>query len=980
MEQKEQDQPIGLPPAQFSEAFPFHFVLDRSMRMRQVGRSLKKIAPLAGVGAAFGDVFSITGETRSATFEGIAGEPNRLMVIDTLDGRVRLRGQFTVLDGDRVVFLGSPWFTSIDEVSALGLQMADFAVQDPILDFLQAVQHTHMTLSDVRQLAERLKQQNSAITEAQAKLREQQSETRKLAMIAARTDNAVILADPAGRVQWVNDGFVRLTGYTLEEVAGRTPGSILQGPGTDPETVATIRRHLTEGVGFTAELLNYSKSGREYWVHFEAQPITEDGTLTGYMAIESDVTELKKRQERSDRLAQLNEISREVISSFLQQDDLSSSIEMILERVGRFLNVSRSYLFRYRQKGEVLFNTHEWCRPGVGRQKERLQNLSGSVFPWWTEALKSNGIIWVDDVVGSSLPREVRGLLDPQDVKAILVLPVFIGDELQGFIGFDETRGPRVWLDEEVVILQTMVESLSRSIERRVASRQQQATAGKLEAALKQAEQANQYKSEFLANMSHEIRTPMTAIVGYSEMMIRPNQNNSDYQEWAKQIHRNSEHLLSVLNDILDLSKIEAGKLDLAKHTCDPVSIIEQVHALMTPIAAEKVLTFTTFYEGPQPRAIDTDAVRLRQILLNLVANAIKFTGAGMVRIRSKIVPAGGEGSARLSISVEDTGIGIPPDMCEAIFSPFVQVQEGSTRKFGGTGLGLDICQRLAKLLGGTLVVRSEVGKGSVFTLELPISDYSSARVEELVEFKSTVPESKRVQAPSLEGRQVLIVDDNPDNRRIIEFLLRDTGAMVLVGVNGQEALDQYESAAAGGIPIDLILMDMHMPVLDGYKATAELRRRGATVPIIALTAAAMSRDEQICLQAGCSGFVAKPVVPGELYRVIKALVPVEDRGPVVSESLKSDPAFLELVVMYQRNLPQIRSQLQEAVRAGDLVAVKSVVHRLAGTGSNFGFPRITMTARASEAHLGGSRESVSAALVPLLTAIDEAIRRSFSK
>ena len=980
----------ALPPVLLTEAFPFHFVIGETLKLEEVGRSLAKIVPEARRGVAFGALFRLGAYEPDATFATLTADPNRLVVLDTVDERVRLRGQFVRLDGRSAVFLGSPWMTSIDQVSALGLQMSDFAVHDPILDFLQAVQHTHMTLSDVRQLADQLTRQNSALRETQTMLRAQQAETRKLAMVAARSDNAVILTDARGCVQWVNAGFTRLTGYELQEVLGKTPGSMLQGPRTDAETVGRIRRDLASGRGFTAELVNYAKSGREYWVHFEVQPISEDGVLTGYMAIESDTTELRERQDRADRLAKLNEISREVISSFLKQDDLSNSIHLILERVGRFLNVSRSYLFRYRERGDVLFNTHEWCAPEVVPQRDQLQNLPSSMFPWWTEELRTEGIIMANDVERSALPAEVKEILDPQEIKAILVLPIFIGDRLEGFIGFDETRGPRAWLDEEVVILRTMVESLSRSIERRVASRKLQATAEQLEAALERAERASNYKSEFLANMSHEIRTPMTAIVGYSEMLVRPKQSESDHREWAKQIHRSSEHLLSILNDILDLSKIEAGKLELSTQSCQPFSVIEQVRGLMQPTAQEKLLAIRTVYDGPQPKSIQTDAVRLRQIILNLVSNAIKFTDRGSVTIRSRVVESAA--GARFSIRVEDTGIGIPADKVEVIFSPFVQLNVGNTRKYGGTGLGLDICARLARLLGGTLTVESTVGVGSVFALELPLAAGDAVECVAVEELHQVAPTVRQVPPPALGGRSVLIVDDNPDNRRIIDFLLRDTGATTLLAVNGFEALRQIERAADAGNVIDLILMDMHMPVMDGYEAATELKRRGVGIPVVALTAAAMAGDEKRCLAAGCDAFVPKPVVPGELYRTISSLLSGPATGAKAQGAAKAqeaakvpqafnDPAFNELVKKYLRNLRVMSVQLEDAARAGDVVTARSLVHRLAGTGTNFGFPAITSAARQCEAQLAEAGVTeLRAVLAPVFASVEEAVRSEGSK
>ena len=378
------------------------------------------------------------------------------------------------------------------------------------------------------------------------------------------------------------------------------------------------------------------------------------------------------------------------------------------------------------------------------------------------------------------------------------------------------------------------------------------------------AEAASRTKSDFLANMSHEIRTPMTAILGYADLIIGEDGNPAPASlqtDAVRTIRHNGEHLLTVINDILDLSKIEAGKMGVESLPCSPLRIVSEVRELMALRAAASKLVVALEVAYPVPAQITTDPLRLRQILVNLVGNAIKFTPAppespGRITIAVEAAAAS-DGTPRLRFRVTDTGVGLSDALRERLFTPFSQHDASTTRKFGGTGLGLAISHQLAQMLGGSLdAPRPDPGapRGAVFELLLPIS--TDARM-----LDSPEPEqSAAVPAPAakvrLQGR-ILLAEDGPDNQRLLQHVLRTAGATVHLAINGTDAV----AAARGATePFDLVLMDMQMPEMDGYEATVALRAAGIRAPIVALTAHAMAGDRERCLAAGCNDYLTKPI------------------------------------------------------------------------------------------------------------------------
>ncbi len=399
---------------------------------------------------------------------------------------------------------------------------------------------------------------------------------------------------------------------------------------------------------------------------------------------------------------------------------------------------------------------------------------------------------------------------------------------------------------------------------------------------------ANRAKSEFLTNISHELRTPLTAILGFTDVLLDDSENltSSGRIKKLQTIRRNGQHLVELINDILDLSKIESGKMTVEQLPVSPARILYDVVGLLQERAEAKNLALSAVLEGPFPATICTDPTRLRQILINLVGNAIKFTQAGSVTITARIVTSDSV-SSKLQVDVADTGIGMTNEQLARLFEPFTQADASCSRTYGGTGLGLAISRRLARMLGGDISVTSAAGLGSLFQVEIagggaigsavnageavaPAAEIDTAEESKCLKtLDGAAAEAQPVPVRQLAGLRILLAEDGADNRLLVGFVLRKAGAEVQFAENGRIAVDCAQAAIREGTPFDIILMDMQMPVLDGYSATRELRAAKYSLPVIALTAHAMSEDRQKCLDAGCDEYATKPINRSQLLALI---------------------------------------------------------------------------------------------------------------
>ena len=522
--------------------------------------------------------------------------------------------------------------------------------------------------------------------------------------------------------------------------------------------------------------------------------------------------------------------------------------------------------------------------------------------------------------------------------------------------------GPAAFDDEELRLFGELAADLAFALQAIEDEQERKQAEESLVHAKIAAEAANRAKSEFLANMSHEIRTPMTAILGFSDLLASPNASDEDQRQFLAGIQRNGKALLELISDILDLSRIEADRLTLEKVDCPLLKIVDDVLSVVQVRAEEKGLRLDVDYAFPLPETIHTDPLRVRQILVNLVGNAVKFTERGAVRMTLRCLP-GTDLSARMQFAISDTGIGIPADRIEDLFQPFMQVDASTTRRYGGTGLGLSISRRLAKALGGDVEVVSRSGEGSTFTLTIdagPAEGPAAAAVARGSLQRLETPSSREPEGP-IHGR-VLLAEDVPDVCVVLRHVLQKMNLEVEIAEDGCAACEMAAKSQADGKPFDLILMDIQMPKMNGYEAARWLRRHGWNNPIVALTAHALVGDREKCLEAGCDDYIAKPISAKGLRDVLarwlgqaavtarapKGAPETVDQSAGLLQSGILDPGRVAMLIdAFRRDLSPRAEQIDKAFQDHNRTLLLELAHQLKGTAGIYGFDNISRTAGA---------------------------------
>lgn len=982
-------QAPGIFSGDFVRVFPFYFSWDRELHLTGWGPSLGKICHDLKVGEAVSTAFELI--RPEGELEDFSAEEAKaiLYLFKHRKTETLFRGQ--VIGGQEngeLLMLCSPWLQNLKELENLELTIADFPIHDPSLDMIQLLQTQQSANQELKLQADKLSRQRSI-------LRASEMEARKLALVASRTESAVIVANCKGEIEWVNDSFSRLTGWANEEAVGKKPDCFLGSHDAELESVPSMQWELEAGRSVVGEIWAYHKAGHALWVSIEIQPVRgPEGEISNYLAIASDTT--RRRLDELRRNLQLD-ISQALNKNLDETKTITEVLKAVVGRMGWSIGLTWEVSDSSSGDMSVISSYGQHDEPEIEKLAERLLGEDVKFSPSAAEVLTDNGSFWLEKhepLADAEWIREARQL----GLEHSLAFPVDIGGEVNYIFEFFWRGGGLA--DSLNGVINHLVSDFGDHVRPFFARKKIENDVLK---AKEKAEEANRIKTEFFATISHEIRTPVSGIIGMASMLLDREDNRAKL-EMTGSILSSGEALRSIIDDILVFSKIEASGLEIEHKAFSLDRVIDGVVDLVYQTAREKGLEMTVTIGADIPESIVGDAGRFRQILLNLLGNAIKFTDEGEVNLSVYRGEGADDEDWMLEIAIEDTGVGIGEDDQRGLFLPFSQVDSSTTRQHGGVGLGLAISQRLAELMGGRISLRSLVGQGSTFYLRVPVGIKESRNYDgffnEFKEFRilyaDEIENSRRVagtllgdlnDAPvivaseeeildqlskgragwdcllissSLFSAQIRkrledmdgvkerpavillggLTDPDPSNgtgdvfdsfifrplRRthLRSALKRETGGRQFSGkkvgglvesyggsisalvveddeVNAQVAImyleklgvvrDHVDNGAAAIEAFqtgsyDCILLDCHMPVMDGYEVARQIRRieseaswSDPPVRIIAMTANVASGERERCLAAGMDEYIAKPIRIAELSEVLVSIDDSERGG-----------------------------------------------------------------------------------------------------
>ena len=668
----------------------------------------------------------------------------------------------------------------------------------------------------------------------------------KLSAAVEQSSAIIAITDIEGNLEYVNKKFCEVTGYSFEEAIGKNP-RILKSGDKSVEFYKDLWDTVKSGKTWEGEFLNKKKDGTLYYENASISPLKDDdGKIIRFVAIKEDVTEKKKIETENKinegRFATLLEISNIVDYS------INEILDNALEKIVNITNSEIGYIYKYSTESKEL-SLYNWSMFVINNCKsinpQTIYHIDKTGL--WGNAIRQSKPIIVNNNTDNSINNGY-----PEDYSVLrnfMTIPVVYGNNIVAVAGV--ANKPEGYTSSDVYIFTLLMQIVWRKVV-------QKNFEDEIIAEKEKAEQSDHLKSAFLANMSHEIRTPLNAIMGFSELLLNPNLVEDKRGKYANIIKDRGNDLLNLINDILDISKIESGLLDVKESHMDINQImieIIQSFRLNNKIDKQQIIMSWDNDLSNTQSIIKTDPARIKQIVNNLVVNALKFTQHGEIKLGCRL-----QNSDTLLFFVKDTGIGIPKDKIDLIFTRFRQVKESLLiRESGGVGLGLSICKGILELMNGKIWVESDEGKGSTFHFTIPYKPILGSTVR-----TDSINESQKTN--NWENKTLLIVEDHQSNIEYLVELLSDTKIKYEVAYNGYSAI----FTAQQNEEIDLILMDIGLPDIDGLEVTKRIREFNSEVVIIAQTAFATNDSKDRCIEAGCDDYISKPISQNKLFEIMK--------------------------------------------------------------------------------------------------------------
>ncbi len=1098
---------VSFDSSQFDRIFPFYIRMNQQLVIESNGKTIEKLFP-GIVGKSFSENFILKRpELSDLSFESLLTALNQIVIIDCKNPRrTMLRGQLELLpESNDILFIGSPWFGSMEQVIENELRLDDFACHDPMIDLLHVLKTQEITTDELKKLLQTVNRQKNDLKNAAKEIhdialfpmqspdplvridlqgnvlmlnpsaenfsgfffnnrkfttnefwheivsyvdkdkereiieaksdnkwysflikplindgyfniygrdvtenKEKEERLQILSSIAEENTHGVVIADKEGKIEWVNKSYELMTGYSINEVKGKKPGSFLQGKDTNPDTIAYLKTQIYNAEPYVCEILNYHKSGRPYWLRIQGQALkNKNSQVIKYFAIEEDITIERETQEKLKEFESRFRLAFEKLGDNVWEYDFRTGKTIFSKPTSHFLKYdfnetsnnnnlwwssvykddlilltendkkvrSREidhYTLEYRmmqsdgtikwildrgvviekdQAGNPLkiIGTHsdvtiqKNAELALRYKEEKYRNIIANINLGLLEVDPNEVIQYanqrfcamsgfeIDDLIGKNASEifgteesrqliESKNHLRKQHISDAYELPVII-----------KNGEHKWWLISGAPNFNDRGEAIG-SIGIHLDLTDQKKLELELLEAKNNAETSSRFKELFLANMSHEIRTPLNGIIGIIREISREKLNQKQTL-YIKNAATASQHLLSIVNDILDISKIESGQMLLEMRPFSLREIINETNSILSPAVQEKSLALLTMISPDIAPAYIGDSNRIRQVLINVISNSIKYTERGRISIDCNVT-AVKENIHQLQLKISDTGIGMDASFVKNIFEKFTQGDISTARKYGGTGLGMAITYELVQMMNGSIHVSSQLGVGTSIEIEIDLE--KSLEKEIPVEI---YPESFN----SLKNKTILLVEDNELNRMVAKDLLSFHEILVTEANNGIQAIEILKTSY-----FDLILMDLQMPGMGGIEATKIIRKEmSLDIPIIALTGNAFKAEREVCNLAGMNGYITKPyeekVLLGEILKCLNLtgnIAKSSEFVPVTRKELYnldylsqfshgSSDFISEMIGLFVEQTPLAVRQIKEAWAAGDLRKINSVAHHI---------------------------------------------------